>query len=465
MKLRALDLAIVAAAVLTAALLLTDAWPGLRGPEEWRWGRRVLENPASLLASVAVFAATAVLALRVRRTWAVSSAGGRAAMLAGAAALVFLQMIALTAAEPGGLSNLRRRVLDPSFTSYHTIATRVDEPIRFLREYHEIQEGFPVHGPSQPPGRVLFFWAANGVAGDPERGASLAAWLLLAAGALCVVPLAVLAGGRCDSSATGAALLLFATVPSILIFTPQTDHLILLATMSAAALAFEAWRHATERRAFALAAAAGVVDGGAMFVSLTSAAAIGAWGLALALHVVRGPKLSPARIAALLVTWAVGFLAALAIPAVLGMNWPAVVRECLAGAHRVQVLIFERHYSTWVGWNLADFALFLGPPLAIATLASWRHAFAIAMIAALLILDLSGTILGETGRIWMFLMPLAVPRRRRRPGRALRSRARDSRGVAASGAAGHARDVERSRLSAAGEDRSPDQRRRTNFLT
>jgi hypothetical protein len=27
---------------------------------------------------------------------------------------------------------------------------------------------------------------------------------------------------------------------------------------------------------------------------------------------------------------------------------------------------------------------------------------------ALLVVDLSGTILGETGRIWMFLMPLAA---------------------------------------------------------
>jgi hypothetical protein len=31
-----------------------------------------------------------------------------------------------------------------------------------------------------------------------------------------------------------------------------------------------------------------------------------------------------------------------------------------------------------------------------------------AMFAVLFVLDLSGKILGETGRIWMFLMPLAV---------------------------------------------------------
>jgi hypothetical protein len=118
------------------------------------------------------------------------------------------------------------------------------------------------------------------------------------------------------------------------------------------------------------------------------------------------------------------------------MQWPAVFRECTAAAQRIQVLVFGRRYSTWVGWNLWDFALFLGPPLALAWLAAipgevrlLRRAgkrrqpstvairehdcsptipYALVLLFVLLALDLSGRILGETGRIWMFLMPLAV---------------------------------------------------------
>ncbi len=403
------NLAIVAAGVVTATLLLTDVWPGLRGPEEWRWGRRVLESPWPLLVNLGIFAAMVSLTLRVRRTWGSSSRSVRAGTLAAAAMLVFLEMVALTAAEPGGLSNFPRRVLDPSFTSYHTIATKVDDPIRFLREYHDIQDKFPVHGPSQPPGRVLFYWSANRIAGDPEAGASLAAWLLLAAGAVCVVPLVVLAGGRWHPGTTSASLLLFVSVPSIVLFTPQTDHLILLTTMTAAALAFESVRRASEWRAFAMAAGAGLVAGIALFVSLTSAAALAAWGIALVANVAfASEKPAVRRLVMLGAAAALGLATALAVPAMLGMNWPAVVRECLAGAHRVQVLIYERSYSTWVGWNLVDFVLFLGPPIAVATLATLRSPFTIALLAALVVLDLSGSILGETGRIWMFLMPLAV---------------------------------------------------------
>jgi hypothetical protein len=256
---------------------------------------------------------------------------------------------------------------------------------------------------------VLFFWGVNQLAGDPKVGASWAAWLLLAAGSLCVIPLAVLAGGRLHPGTSGAALLLFASVPSIVLFTPQTDHLILLTTMTAAAFAFEAVRRCSEPRALALAAAAGFVAGVALFVSLTSAAALGAWGIALAGNVALArDKVPTRRLIVLAAVAAAGLLAALAVPAVLGMNWPAVVRACFEGAHRVQVLIYERRYSTWVLWNLVDFVLFLGPPLALATIATWRSPFAVALLVAVVALDLSGSILGETGRIWMFLMPLAV---------------------------------------------------------
>jgi hypothetical protein len=113
------------------------------------------------------------------------------------------------------------------------------------------------------------------------------------------------------------------------------------------------------------------------------------------------------------------------------MNWPAVFREATVAARRIQELVFGRRYETWVGWNLWDFALFLGPPLVVAWLArlgaevralvSRRAAgeapgaplglevpFGIALLLALVVLDLSGRILGEAGRIWMFLMPFAV---------------------------------------------------------
>ncbi len=76
-----------------------------------------------------------------------------------------------------------------------------------------------------------------------------------------------------------------------------------------------------------------------------------------------------------------------------------------------------RDRLTWTWMNLYDFALFLGPALTIAAIAgtarlvrSIRTADAAAWlclggVAALVLLDLSGTTRGEVGRIWVFLMP------------------------------------------------------------
>lgn len=441
--------------VLVAVLLALDLPPALRGPESWQWGRRPLESFAGLAIVAIVFGLLALTSVAIRRTWGGAPNRARVPLLAAAVVLVLAEMVALTAIEPGGLSNLPRRVMDPAFTSYHTIAGRVDDVGGFLRDYPRLQRGFPVHGPSQPPGRVLFFRAANRWAGEPGRteallslgerlggvpagppgttdaeraGALAAAWLLLALGALALVPLVVLVGGRCNPDGVASAVLLYGSVPSLMLFTPQTDHLLLLVVMSAAAFLVEAMRHASRPQAPAFAAVAGLLAGGALFVSLTAAAALLPWALALGgmwgVAARRGiPMPRPGRISVLATAAVLGFGVALAVPAAAGMDWPAVARECFAAAHRVQVLVHGRDYATWVRWNLWDFALFLGPPLVLAWLAALPSEFralrdrttnaleipfGLAALVTVAALDLSGSILGETGRIWMFLMPPAL---------------------------------------------------------
>lgn len=461
--------AAIAAAVVTATLLAWNVWPGIRGPENWRWGYRPLESFVGLLPLLAVFAAQVGVAARIRAVWAAGRNRVRLPWLGAAVALVFAQMLLLTAAEPGGLANLPRRVIDPAFTSYHTIARRADDVRTFLERYPHIQASFPVHGPSQPPGRVLFFRAVNDWAGaTPERterllafgeslggvprgpagttdgdraGAVAAGFLLLAIGSLCLVPMVLVVGGRCHGPAAGASVLLLSLVPSYLLFTPQTDHILLLLTMTAAALLLEAMRYATRPTAPLLAMAAGAAAGLCVFFSFTTLAALGAWAVGLAgmvtFAVRRGAPLPRGRfVLRLAAAGAAGFALPIVILGLMGLDWMAVFRECLAAAERVQKLGHGRRYATWVWWNLWDFALFLGFPLTIVWLGrvrdeivEWRAAprlledrrtgalrepdvleapFALALLGALLALDVSGRILGETGRIWMFLMPMAV---------------------------------------------------------
>jgi hypothetical protein len=81
-----------------------------------------------------------------------------------------------------------------------------------------------------------------------------------------------------------------------------------------------------------------------------------------------------------------------------------------------QHLTLERPYLPWVFLHLWDYALFFGLPLMLLSLWSLGKVkkpspiglFAIAFGLALLIVDISGTARGETGRVWQFFFPMSL---------------------------------------------------------
>jgi len=104
----------------------------------------------------------------------------------------------------------------------------------------------------------------------------------------------------------------------------------------------------------------------------------------------------------------------------LGVRLPEVWERGMA-AHR-QVTA-PRTYGVWLGMNLLEFALFLGLPATVAVIASlyWTMRrrgqadggshltyLALATVAVIALLDVSGRVRGEVGRIWLFLMPPLV---------------------------------------------------------
>ncbi|MFW5867881.1 MAG: hypothetical protein ACOCX2_08705, partial [Armatimonadota bacterium] len=79
-----------------------------------------------------------------------------------------------------------------------------------------------------------------------------------------------------------------------------------------------------------------------------------------------------------------------------------------------------RSYGVWVWLNLVEFAVFMGLPLTVLAAGSiprvirtLRETSSTALTAylgaaalvALLVLDLSGVVKGETGRLWLFFVP------------------------------------------------------------
>jgi hypothetical protein len=103
--------------------------------------------------------------------------------------------------------------------------------------------------------------------------------------------------------------------------------------------------------------------------------------------------------------------------------WGVPLWEMLAVGleQHYQLVTLKRQYSWWVGWNLVDLLIFGGWPLVLLLLVTveqsgltlWRREklhpagwLALALLALVLTLTLSGSARGEVGRLWLFFMPL-----------------------------------------------------------
>lgn len=249
------------------------------------------------------------------------------------------------------------------------------------------------------------------LSGFPAPGTLvLLAFLLPLASALTAWPLHRLALGL--GLAPGAALLaaaLWLTVPARSVFTPSLDQALPLLAVTAAWLAVSGssdsgrWRTVLAGGLLAL----------AVFFSYGYLAVAPLVGL-LALTARPASWRSSWKSATLL---AAGFLLPWIALALFAGYDPWASFRTAVEQHR-EIAVASRSYGTWLAWNLYDFQLLLGPAvLALAALSlagreeeGWSPAHAAlawGWWALLLVLAVSGSVRGEVGRIWLFLMPFA----------------------------------------------------------
>lgn len=397
--------------------------------------------------------------VRVRATWA---------LLFVLVALLLQHATLAIAPRPPASMFAGAVILSPVATTYFTEAGKVTDVRAFLADYANRMRTFSQHAQTYPPGPIVFFWLARKAATasaaaqavlavvitaaaeltprdialtysvlfrrpvgpDEAAAAILSAWLLGFLGCLSVLPIYLLARDRWGDGAAVAAAALSAALPSLILFTPSILQLVTWETALVLYLFHRAW----SRGSIGWAAAAGAMWGIAALTSLEVFALLlllGVWavgerwapraqqpapppdaagGQDAARSGEHALQVAAASVVGAVVVLAVAYLA-------LGINFPAIVRSAL-GAHRaVTTRAFARTYSRWLGWNLFDFWMFLGAGLglwllrqmvdelrgiaqrrAAGTPLLWAAAITIA------VLDLSGVVRAEVGRIWMFLM-------------------------------------------------------------
>ncbi len=444
---RAILPGLLAAATLVPIFLISAHVPSANGPAEWQWPYR----PSGLTGIGMALAAALMIPLvywasHDRRTdwrWALPLL----VMLGWALVLDLAQ------AQPGGF----RRVFD-SLASRHTFGFVFDSGLApdsrtLLADWPAASARLNQHSRTHPPGPLLAVRALDllgrrlpsdpagerglisDAAGSLEREAGrvavrgrkaprhlpapgtvvLLALLLPLLSALAAWPvhqLAVAVGLEPDAALLAAALWL--TVPARSVFTPSLDQALPLFIVSAAWLAVSRY---PGRRLRAL--LAGGLLALATFLSYGCLAAVPLVGL-LALAAKTVPEEEAGRPLVRRLSWERGlFLAGgfllpwIALALFTGYDPWASFRTAVAQHHAIAVA--SRSYGTWLVWNPWDFLLLLGPVvLALAAMSlsgrgsNFTHrALAWGWWALLLGLIVSGSVRGEVGRIWLFLMPFA----------------------------------------------------------
>ena len=368
--------------------------------------------------------------------------------------------VALWSVAPGSISRLAAVQLSEVSTGYLAEAFTIEDVGAYLDSYAQEMPRAPKHIATHPPGAVLFFYAVHQVgealpalrqaalvASSTAVGQSIpdlaadvlaypttrwlgseglataiiASWMLGVCGAL--MPLLIFAAlrGPAGEERALAVAAVLALTPSMLFYFPTLDMLIALAsTLMVAALA------ATQRH-WAWSAVAGLIAAEALFVSLGALALVALGGAFLLLRAARqagqsgDTSWSDTRSAAVpLLAFGAGLLAGLAAWYAVGVDAAEVFSQGLGAHSSITGRASWRSYHVWVWMNLVEFAIFAGLPLTVLAAASIPRVIATlrelsssalaaylgaAALLVLLLLDVSGTVKGETGRLWLFFVP------------------------------------------------------------
>lgn len=427
-----------------AVVLALDIFPGLRGGFGWRWPYVFPPEHPWRIALLAL-----VLGIYLLGAWLLAKQKPALTVIWAVAGSVSLTLLVLFATGQQGISDLFTRSASNLTTGWHYAAVEVDDfgglnetlsrwP-EFITQYRERAS----HVSTSPPGTVLLyhqamvllerFPALSSALAGPLRpvqchnlllveytDAELAStWLGILSplwGALAAFPLYWLGKRAYGAGTARTAVIWWALVPSMLMFTPEPSTVYPVLSLAMLALLFKG----LEENKPVLMVLSGVVMSAALFVKLVFLPLLFMAGLlALGFYVMnrRSNGYSwhwPVSAglwfgAGLISVWLVYYLAY--------QVTPLEIYQTNLANH----LDLERPYFPWLFLHVYDFSIFTGLPMMIFAAASAWYAgkalkqtrslqagylLTLAIAVTLFLMDITGTSRGETGRLWLFMAPL-----------------------------------------------------------
>lgn len=433
------------------AVLLVANVPTVQRIPGWVWPIR---DPGTV--GLGVIAAVAFsLPLLVMFFYRADLAAARRGAVSGLIALMLFGLAlqhGLALMEMRGINGLRDRILRTGHAEFARTASLELGYWRVLTQYEQLlRAGNQSYARSKPPGQLLFYMSLSSIAdsvmpqdptsGQPEdqqiiserhrRLVDLATIVLPLLSVLTVVPLYFLARVFLPNRYALWPPLFYILAPPVALVTLHLDQALypLLATTI---WAFAAIAGKAERRSWVWGTAAGLVTWLALFISFSllpviPLAALLAWLAARG----RWSSKRPPQLVLALAGFALAFFTLTAL-ARFAAGYDMIHRYRTAmGYHRAWMAAI---HPDWAGWpealglmlkssllNLVEFGYWLGPPLLVFFLFSvlssirnlrrllhdgrWNELLGLGTLLLLLGMAWFGGSIGETARLWIFMIP------------------------------------------------------------
>jgi hypothetical protein len=448
----------VLAAVLTLTYLLAltlDVSPLLRGPVDWRWPLWTPQSPEQIWIPVAVIAALVAFIVWVDR-WLSARPNSHLVWIALCGIVMAapaLQVSLLAAKYHDPLQELFDQTITPYDAGFFSVVAGVDDLNSFLHHYPDVVRQMPdqigFRPRTHPPGAMAVMWLGGWLLDrvpalatpivdqlrlyrceDPAlteftnsqftRAVVQMALPLLSG--LTVLPLFALGRRLWGTRVAFLAAAAYPLLPAVNAWPTFWDALYPLA-MCLALLSVEVGLARRRPIVFLVGGLAISLASWFSFGNLLMAAIAVLYGVVRTLmsHE-KTPSAWPTAMAG--IAWLA--LGTVAVWLVYWIGWRVngwQVYQMALIAHREMY----RPYWTYLLYNLYDFWLFAGLPVAVCFLAqsatgvrAWlsragvdrnssaQRALILTWLAILVGLDLVGITRGEVGRLWMFLMPVAL---------------------------------------------------------
>lgn len=340
----------------------------------------------------------------------------------------FLLQISLLFASRAGIAVLLHRIISPTINGYFTVSLQKQSLPLFLKNFTANMGSYPMYAKFHPPGAVLFFSFLNACASilnflfpviakltpkhsdvaiiwnglnDAQKVSALLSGFIIAfLSYVTLIPLYLSGKILYGQQTAKRSIFLFLFIPNILLFVPLNDVFLPLFTV----WSLYYFLISTEKQNIFFSFLSGIVLFVGTFFSLTFLPLL----LFFFIFLILQKKIR--KSVNLFLSFLIGFIIMPLLLLVLyHVDFISLTQQMMQFHETAQT---GRNYWVWLFYNVYDFFIFVGIPLSTLffyqIIKKNRDKLFLSFLIMFIFLELSGSVRGETGRIWLPFVPLVI---------------------------------------------------------